>query len=551
LQLIQKLFRAIKPVSLWQVLLFMATLFLCLPILTILSSLFQDYSSTWQHLAQTTLSDYITNSFWLMIGVGIGTLLLGVSSAWVTVMYDFPGRKIFQWALLLPMAMPAYIIAYTYTGFLDFSGPLQTSLREWFGWKYGDYWFPEIRSLGGAIVMLSLVLYPYVYLITRASFLEQSGNLFEASRSLGRSTWQTFYRVALPMARPGIIAGLSLALMETLADFGTVEYFGVQTFTTGIFRTWFGLGELQTATQLASLLLLFVFALILTELWSRKKMRFFSSTRSNRPNQPLNISPLKKSLCIILCSLPLVFGFILPLLQLASWSIGHWQENFNSDFILLIKNTFLLAASAALIAVLVSLFLVYFQRLQPTKLGFFTIRMASMSYALPGLLIAVGLIIPFSWFDNSIDSWLTNQFNISTGLLLSGSLFILISAYVIRFLSVSTQTIESGLTKISPHLDESARSMGHSAFSILKNIHAPLLKKSLLTALLLVFVDVLKELPATLVLRPFNFNTLAVKAYELASDERLADAAMPGIAIVLIGLLPIIILTRQIISKKQ
>ncbi len=485
-----------------------------------------------------------------MLGVGFGAFIFGVSSAWVTVMCDFPGRKIFQWALLLPMAMPAYIIAYTYTGLLDFSGPLQSYLREIFNWQYGDYWFPQIRSLGGAICMLSLVLYPYVYLITRAAFLEQSGNLFEVSRSLGQSSWQTFYKVALPLARPAIVVGISLAMMETLADFGTVEYFGVNTFTTGIFRTWFSLGELKTATQLASLLLIFVFSLILIELWSRKKMKYYATTRDKKHNRILQTSGSQNIICFFICFIPVFFGFILPVLQLVNWAFDTWQENFNYGFLALISNSFLLAMVTAFLGVLIALFLTYSQRLKPTKLGFIAIKTASMSYAIPATLVAIGILMPFSWFDKTLDHWLNQQFNISLGLLLSGSLFVLIFAYVVRFLFISIQTIDSGLTKISPYLDESARSMGHSPFSVLKRIHFPLLRTSLLTALLLIFVDILKELPATLILRPFNFNTLAVRAYELASDERLADAAMPGIAIVLIGLIPIIILTRQIINKR-
>lgn len=536
-----------SPAYRWRVTLVVVALVISIPVLTVLASLTQTFSEVWQHLLDTVLLDYITNSALLMIGVGLGTVLLGVSGAWLTAMCNFPGRKFFNWALLLPMAMPAYIIAYTYTGLLDFTGPVQSAIRDYFGLGYGDYWFPEIRSLGGAICMLSLVLYPYVYLLARVAFMEQSTAVLEASRNLGKGPWQTLFQVGLPMARPAIVAGTSLALMETLADYGTVDYFGVSTFTTGIFRTWYGLGELQSAAQLSALLLVFVFTLLVLERWSRHRIRYHHTSARNKPAR-IHLTGWRATTCFSVLFATVFFGFALPAGQLLAWATKRWHSNINSEFFWLILNSFALAATASLLCLLVALLLGYGQRVHPGKLERSAARISSMGYAVPGTVIAVGVLIPFAWIDNQVDATMRQFFDISTGLLLSGTVIALIFAYVVRFLSVSLQSVESGLQKIRPSIDESARSLGQGPIGVLRHIHLPMLRGSLLTALLLVFVDVLKELPTTLILRPFNFNTLAVRTYELASDERLADAAAPALAIVLIGLLPVIIMTRTMIS---
>jgi iron(III) transport system permease protein len=516
----------------------------------ICASLLRDYSPAWQHLADTVLLDYLSTSFLLMLGVGVGTFLLGVSAAWMSAMCEFPGRRWLSWALLLPMAMPAYIIAYTYTGILDFAGPLQSALREATGWGYGDYYFPEIRSTGGAIAMLSLVLYPYVYLITRVAFAEQSTAVLEASRSLGRGPWRTFFTVALPLARPAIVAGISLALMETLADYGTVEYFGVSAFTTGIFRTWYGLGELTTAAQLAACLMLFVFGLIILERYSRARMRYHDRGVQTAPRRIL-LPPLAGGLCSLFCLTVIACGFIVPVVQLLWWAVQSWQPETLSQLTDLIYNSFTLALVAALLALFVALLLAYGQRLHPGRLERLAVRTAAIGYAVPGTVIAVGVLIPFGWLDNRIDALSSDWFGRGTGLLLSGSLAAVTFAYVVRFLSVSVQTLESGLSRIKPSIDESARVLGRTPAQVLRDIHLPMLRGSLLTALLLVFVDVLKELPTTLILRPFNFNTLAVRAYELASDERLSDAATPALTIVLISLIPVILLSVSIGRSKR
>lgn len=516
---------------------------IAVPVLVIVGSLFQGFSPVWEHLLATVLQDYVINSLLLMLGVGAGTLVLGLTSAWLTAMCDFPGRRFFNWALLLPMAIPAYIIAYTYTGILDYAGPVQSALRNQFGWGYGDYYFPAIRSLGGAICMLSLVLYPYVFLLARVAFREQSTAVLEASRSLGKGPWQTLFQVALPMARPAVVAGVSLALMETLADYGTVAYFGVNAFTTGIFRTWYGLGELQTAAQLAAFLLLFVFTLFLLEHYSRRRLRFHHNSARQQPRR-IVLPGWRGGLACAIASAILLAGFLLPALQLGQWALERWADTDLAAFYRLVGSSFGLAAMAAVACLFIALLLGYGKRLHPGPVETQAARVSAMGYAVPGTVIAVGVLIPFAWLDNRIDAFMRDHFDLSTGLLLSGTLAALVFAYVVRFLSVSLQTVESGLARIRPSIDESARSLGLRPLAVLRRIHLPMLRGSLATALLLVFVDVLKELPTTLILRPFNFSTLAVRAHELASDERLADAALPALAIVLIGLLPVILMNR-------
>jgi iron(III) transport system permease protein len=522
-----------------------------MPVIVVVGFIFVPAGEAWRHLADTVLIDYVSNSLLLMVGVAAGTLVVGVGTAWLTSMCRFPGRALFEWALLLPMAMPAYIIAYTYTGVLDFAGPLQSALREWTGWGYGDYWFPEIRSLEGAALMLTLVLYPYVYLLTRAAFLSQSLCVLDVSRTLGNGPWRTFFSVALPLARPAIVAGLSLALMETLADYGTVKYFGVSTFTTGIFRTWFGLDNAPAAAQLSALLLGFVLVLIVLERISRRRARYHHTSQRLQDIRRHRLTGWAAAAAFLFCLLPLAFGFLLPAGQLTVWAFTIAETSLDADFLRLVLHSLELAASASVLALLLALLLAYGRRLNPTKPVTAAVRIAAMGYAVPGTVIAVGVIIPFAWLDNTLDAWMRSSFGVSTGLLLSGTLAALLFAYMVRFLAVSLQAVESGLGKIKPAMDEAARSMGHGPGNVLRRVHMPMLRGSLLTALLLVFVDVLKELPATLILRPFNFNTLAVRAYELASDERLADSAPAALTIVLAGLLPVVILSRSITRSRH
>lgn len=540
----------VKSLNPWLLLVVLIAIVFSVPILTIISFVFSSATDNWQHLYETVLFEYLNNTVLLVLGVAVGTFIIGVSTAWLTSLCQFPGKKIFSWALLLPLAMPAYIIAYTYTGMFDYAGSVQSLLRELTGWGYGDYWFPEIRSLGGAITMLSLVLYPYVYLLARAAFLEQSVCVLEVSRSLGCGPWGSFYRVALPLARPAIIAGLSLALMETIADYGTVSYFGLGVFTTGIFRTWFGLGDEAAAIKLAAMLLLFVFTLIIAERGLRGQARYHHTSNKYSRLPEYQLKGGYGILAVLMCLSPVFLGFLLPFGKLSYWAIVTFKEMVNADFVTLAINSVLLAVGAAVLSLILALLLAYGKRLTNQKLVLIAVRISSMGYAIPGTVLAIGIIIPFAWLDNTIDSWARDYLNFSTGLILSGTLVALIFAYMVRFLAVSLQSVEAGLEKIKHSMDDAARSLGYTPMETLRKIHMPLMKGSLLTSVLIVFVDVMKELPATLILRPFNFNTLAVRAFELASDERLADSSSAAIMIVLVGLIPVILLSKNISASR-
>lgn len=526
-------------------------LLIATPIAVVLSSVFTNQSETWEHLAATVLPQYITNSLFLMLGVSGGVLVLGVGTAWLVTMCDFPGSRTFEWALLLPLAAPAYLLAYTYTDVLDYFGPVQTALRDWFGWESAtDYWFPNIRSLGGAIAMLSLVLYPYVYLLTRVTFLEQSICTQEASRSLGCNPWQSFAKVAVPLARPAITAGLALALMETLNDFGTVQYFGVPTFTTGIYRTWFGGGERPAATQLAAVLMMFILVLILLERWSRRQARYYQTSSPGQRLLTYSLKGGRAALAWWSCFLPIALGLLVPGILLVQMTATNAAETLDQQFLPLALNSLLLASLTAGIAVLLSLVLVYGLRIRGTPIMRLGVRVTAMGYAIPGSVIAVGILLPLGQVDRAIAPLMRTGFNYS-GPLLQGTLTALIFAYLVRFLAVSLSSVESGLAKIRPSLDDAAYSLGHTARSTLAKVHAPLLGGSLLTALMLVFVDVMKELPATIVIQPPNFETLAVRVYRYAADERLTEAAAPALTIILVGLLPVIFLSWQIARSRS
>ena len=534
----------------WVALTLLVSGVLILPVIVVAASVFLSSGDIWQHLYDTVLAEYIGNSLLLALGVGCLSLPLGVIPAWLVTMYRFPGSRQLEWALLMPLAMPAYIIAYTYTGMLDVAGPLQSWLRAAFDWQYGDYWFPDIRSLPGAVLMLSLVLYPYIYLLARAAFLEQSASVVEVARTLGVRPAAAFFKVVLPLARPAIIVGLSLVLMETLADYGTVQYFGVATFTTGIFKTWFGLGSSIAAAQLSALLLLLVLFLIILEQHSRRQSRYYdTSTRYGRLEQK-HLPGLRGLPALAVCALPVLFGFVIPSGQLLLWGIQTWRTSLDAGFFTLIANSIELALVTAVLAAVLALAISYARRQQPGIMTNLFNRLLGMGYAVPGAVIAVGVLIPFTWLDRHLGHWFGLLSDTEPGLLLSGTIAILVFAYLVRFLALSLNTVDAGLAKIKPSMDEAGRSLGVSGFSLLRRVHIPILRGSLLTAVLLVFVDVLKELPATLILRPFNFNTLAVRTYELANEERLADAAFPALAIVLAGIIPVIILSRAISQSR-
>ncbi|MCP4789778.1 MAG: iron ABC transporter permease [Gammaproteobacteria bacterium] len=521
-----------------------------LPIVAVLQQAAFVGNDLWLHIWQTVLLDYVSNSLLLMLGVGAGVLMMGVPAAWLAAMCQFPGRRWLDWALLLPLAMPAYIIAYTYTGILDYAGPVQSGLRHLTGWGYGDYWFWQVRSLSGAMAMMVLVLYPYVYLTARATFLEQSSVSMDVARSLGYGRWQAWFTVAVPMARPAIIAGLTLALMETLADYGTVQYFGVTTFTTGIFRTFYGFGDTAGAAQLAAVLLLFVVTLILVERWSRRRQTYHVKAQPRAIAATIVLVGWRGWLACFVCLIPVVFGFIIPAGQLLWWTLFEAHVQWSS-FWQLAWNSFYLSALAAVLAVCLALLMAYAKRFYPQRSVRHAVTLAGMGYALPGTIIAIGVMLPLAWLDHRINDAFVWLGWASPGLLLSGTLVVLLLAYCVRFLAVALGGIQSGLGQVSPSLDESAKGMGRNAWDVLRLIHIPLMRSSVLTALLVVFVDVLKELPATLMLRPFDFNTLAVRAYELAADEQLIEAAPASLMIVLVGLVPVLILNRAINRRRR
>ena len=538
-------FRVIAPG--WALVVLGVVTLIALPVLVVFSSVLVDSGETWQHLSETVLPTYLLNSFWLMVGVSIGVLVIGVGTAWLVTLCRFPGSRVFEWALLLPLAAPAYLLAYSYADVFEYFGWFQTTLRAIAGWERAtDYWFPNVRSLGGAIAMFTFTLYPYVYMLTRVAFMEQSTATLEASRSLGCGPWRSFVTVALPLARPAIMAGLSLALMETLNDFGTVQYFGVPTFTTGIYRTWFSLGEPVTAAQLAAVLMLFVLALILLERWSRRQARYYQTSGRLQQASQYQLGLGHSLLAMAACFVPIAVGLLVPGGFLLNMTLRHLDKTIDRNFWPLAQHSIILATIAAAIAAVIALILAYGVRLQNGPLMRLGVRIASMGYAIPGSVIAVGILIPVARFDNAIANWIEQTFGISVGLLISGSIAALIFAYLVRFLAVALSTVESGLTKIRPSLDDAARSLGYGPTETLKAVHVPLMGSSLLTAVMLVFVDVMKELPATMVMRPFNFDTLAVKVHQYASDERLIEASAPALMIVLVGLLPVIFLSWQI-----
>jgi len=515
---------------------------LALPVVSVAASFFGATGDTWSHLAATALPRYIVNTLLLLLAVACGVISMGVVSAWLVTAYRFPGRGLLEWALMLPLAMPAYVMAYAYTDWLQFSGPVQSALRAASGWQAREYWFPEIRSLWGAAAMLSFALYPYVYLIARTAFHDLSRSAIEAGRLAGHTAWSAFFRVAAPLARPAIVAGASLALMETLADFGTVSYFALEVFTTGIFKVWLSMGDSVAAAQLSACLLGFVVLVLALERASRGRAAYHGIA-PRKPVPPHRLRGAKAALASIACAAPVVFGFALPALLLAQLA---WSEHaIYGRLLALVGNSFGIAGLTALAAVSLGVVMAYAGRLTRSDLVRAINRAASLGYAIPGAVIAVGVLVPLGRLDNALAGFLEQTFGMNTGLLLTGTVAALVYAYLVRLLAVALQTIDAGLAKITPSMEDAARSLGSSAAATLVRVHVPLLAPSLATAALLVFVDVLKELPATLALRPFNFDTLAIDAYNLAKDERLAEAAVPSLVIVAVGLLPVLYVSRR------
>jgi iron(III) transport system permease protein len=516
------------------------------PLVAVVANAFGPGESTWAHLARTVLPAYLWNTFLLLIGVAYGVVSIGVLAAWLVTAYRFPGRRVLEWALVLPLAMPAYVMAYAYTDWLQFTGPVQTQLRALTGWQAREYWFPEIRSVYGAAAMFSFALYPYVYLLARTSFLELSRSALEAGRLAGYGAWGTFFRVAAPLARPAIAAGTALALMETLADFGVVSYFAVETFTTGIFKAWLGMGDVAAACQLAACLLGFVVLVLAIERWNRGEARYHATTLRT-PQPPQRLRGGAAAAAAVACGAPVFFGFLLPagiLLHVASA-----EAALDTRVLGQIANSVTVAGITAVAAVALAVLLAYAARLARRPLVAYAARASALGYAIPGAVIAVGILVPLGRLDNVLAAWLQSAFGVDVGLVFTGTIIALVYAYLVRFLAVALQTVEAGLARVTPSMEDAARSLGAGPLAALGRVHAPLLASSLATAALLVFVDTVKELPATFALRPFNFDTLAVAAYNFTKDERLAEAAVPSLVIVAVGLLPVLFVSRRLVRS--
>ncbi|MEM9047106.1 MAG: iron ABC transporter permease [Pseudomonadota bacterium] len=519
-------------------------LFCTLPHLAVFLAAIASESDTLAHLYRTVLGGFVANTLALVALVGLGSFLIGAGAAWLVVMTEFPGRRLLEVLLVIPLAFPAYVLAYAYTHILDHPGIVQTTLRAITGWGPRDYWFPEVRSLGGAASMLTLVLYPYVYLLARAAFLAQSATAFSAARALGRAPLQAFMLVSLPMARPAIAAGVLLTAMETIADFGTVSYFGVQTFATGIYTSWFSMADRTAAAQLALGLLAFALLLALSERYGRGQARH-DQGRKREPVVRMALAPLRGWLATGACALPVLCGVLIPVVSLFMMGQTSEQDIFGRRYVGFVVNSLTLASAASLVTVAAAMLIGSHHRLAPNRLSGAALYTARLGYAVPGGVIAVGLLVPFAAFDNALDAWMRSRFELSTGLLFTGSIWLLVGAYMIRFLAAAIGAYEGGIAAVSTSVDQASRTLGTGIFGTIGRVHIPLIQPSLLTAALIVFVDVMKELPATLIMRPFNYDTLAVQAYRLASDERLEGAAVPSLMIVALGFLPVIFLIRR------
>ena len=505
----------------------------------------------WEHLVSTVLATYVGNTLWLMLGVGAGTVVIGTSTAWLVTMYRFPGRRVLSWALLLPLAVPSYVLAFVITDQLEYAGNVQSALRAAFGWTSPrDYWFPEIRSLGGAAAVMSLVLYPYVYLLARAAFIEQSFGLFEMSRTLGRGPVASFFTVAAPLARPAIAVGAALALMETLNEFGTIDFFAVPTLTAGIFDVWLNMDSTAGAAQLASVLVAFALVLVAVERASRRARRYHGTTTRVQalPEYPLPAG--RAAAAAVWCAAPVALGFGLPALVLGAYAVEFHAETLEADYFVYAWNSVKLAASAAVAAALAGIALAYGVRLSRRRAMRGLAEFATVGYAVPGAVLAVGILVPLGHFDNALDAASRKLLGVPLGLLISGTAAALVIGYVARFLALSYRTVDAALSRITPSIEGAARTLGASPVRSLLHVHVPIMRPSVVTAALLVFVDTMKELPLTLILRPFNFDTLATFVYQYASDELLEECALGALTIVAAGIIPIMLMSRTIARSR-
>ncbi|WP_194437969.1 ABC transporter permease [Vibrio fluminensis] len=532
--------------SIWKASSGTLALLLVLPIFAIFFTAIGETDQLFSHLMSTVLPTYTFNTIALAVGVMLLSLVFGIPSAWLMAMCRLPSERILQWALVLPLAMPAYIVGYIFTDWFDFAGPIQIALRDLMGWQAGDYWFPDIRTLGGAIVVLALVLYPYVYLLCRAAFMEQNVSLLQSARLLKCSPWESFYRISLPLVRPAIAVGLSLVAMETIGDFGTVSYFAVNTLTTAVYDTWLGYSSLTAAAKISAIMLVFVILLLSTERYSRRKQKLFQNQFSSREDFRYELTGWKKWLALVWCWGLVSVAFIFPLGQLLIYAYKYFAQSWTTEFQQYAINSLYVSLSAAVIAVLIALVVNFYQRLSAKRTAVAFMRFSSLGYAVPGTVLAIGVMVPVLFMDHLVNDIAKAMEWGRPGLIFSGSMFAIIFALVVRFSAVAIGSIESSLSKVSPSLDMASRTMGCNANQMLRRVHLPLIRRGALIAGLLVFIESMKELNASLLLRPFNFETLATYVYNFASDEHLELAAMPAVLLVLVGLVPLVLVNRSL-----
>lgn len=528
-------------IGLWRLASLVVAAVVAAPLLVLAMSWLTPDAEVWRHLSDTLLLELVRNTLVLLVSVGSGVLILGVGLAWLTAMCDFPGRNFFDWALMLPLAVPAYVLAFVAVGVLDFSGPVQSTLRQWFG---TSSWFPPIRSEGGVIAVMVLAFYPYVYMLARSAFLNQGHHMLETARVLGLNAWSAFFRVTVPVARPAIAAGVALALMETLADFGAVSVFNYDTFTTAIYKAWFGFFSLNAAAQLAMLLLLFIATAVYAEQRLRGNSRYHVNLSTGKVLR-YRLKGVRALAAICAASVVLLLAFVLPVSQLVLWAWGIMGEELDARYLGFFGNTLFLGAFAAILTTVAALLLSYTQRLKPDPLTQAAVRISTLGYALPGSVLAVGVMLSFVWVDqqiNSVVQWLTGE---AWGAVLTSSVFALLLAYVVRFMAVAYGPVDSAFDRIKPSILQVARCLGAGNMEILRRLSIPMLRTGLLSALLLVFVEVMKEMPATLLLRPFGWTTLATRIFEMTSEGEWERAALPAVTLVLAGLLPVVLIVRR------
>lgn len=525
----------------WQFSSLFIALLISLPVLVVFAAWLQPAGDIWQHLADNILPDLIKNTFVLMLGVGLGVLVTGTGLAWLTSMCEFPGRKFFEWALMLPLAVPAYVLAFVMLGLFDFSGPVMSWLRE-LGLESVS--LLQVRSASGIIFVMVLAFYPYVYMLARLAFISQGRSLLDSGRVLGLGPWTAFYKVALPMARPAIAAGVALALMETLADFGAVSVFNYDTFTTAIYKTWMGLFSLTAAAQLASILLLFVIVALTVERRMRQRARYDTDSKSSNTLR-FTLTGYRKVAAILIVTIVLLISFVLPVIQLVIWAWDVIAIDLDSRYFTFLFNTLFLGLTAAVLATFGALMLAYTYRLRPDRFTRLTVRFATVGYALPGSVLAVGMMLIVVWVDNQVADVLQKTMGIEIQALLTGSIIVLIFAYVTRFMAVAYGPVDSAFERVRPSVIQAARSLGAGNWKILWRVSMPMLSGGLFSAILLVFVEVMKEMPATLLLRPFGWDTLATRIFEMTSEGEWERAALPALALIIAGVIPVVLLIKQ------